>query len=114
MFLFQQNVKDVNILLMGKDSHAKKLKIELKNPWKVTSECNFTLPGTDDVGTYDDEKEITRLSDLPFNYENMAALICNLLIGGRVNAHSIFFVCKPHGDLSYRLIVYCFMSCLRI
>jgi hypothetical protein len=61
-------------------SKAKEHKIKLKNPWTVTNVCDINLLDTDDA-----EKEITRLTDLPAGYENMAALICNLLIGGKVN-----------------------------
>jgi hypothetical protein len=103
---------------MDEDSHAKELKMNLQNPWKVTSECEFIHADTEDLDTDDVGKEITMLSDLPYEYESTAALICNLLIGGKVNFHlhrcCLLLMCIDFSLGNKLLIdhflVYCFTS----
>ncbi|XP_056003539.1 uncharacterized protein LOC130049668 [Ostrea edulis] len=80
---FKQKAKDVKILTIQSIEEfylVKEHKIELKNPWKVIKACWKVC----DVGYYetdDVEPEISTLSDMPNEFDHMAALICNFLIG---------------------------------
>lgn len=58
-------------------------KIDLKAPWKVTNVIMKDYDVGSDGGEEDDD-EITQLEDIPADFENVAALISSLLIGGEL------------------------------
>ncbi|XP_061170920.1 uncharacterized protein LOC133180401 [Saccostrea echinata] len=92
---FKNNAKDVYVLTMRRDEvyyeyrsvEGMEHKLDLKSPWKVSTSCKKDYF----VGCYRHDNvddEITKLSDLGSDLENLDALVCSLLIGVFMNRNS--------------------------
>ncbi|XP_062594126.1 uncharacterized protein LOC134255618 [Saccostrea cucullata] len=90
---FKNTTKDVYVLTMREDENEDMFvegmehKLDRKSPWKVSTSCKKDYY----IGCYKSDEvddEISKLSDLGSDIENLDALACSLLIGVFMNSNA--------------------------